>query len=340
MGLDRNIRVFGVNAGLGVALYPFKKNLIGAIETRGVFHTRDNEQWLANFNVPLYKEMTVIPESVDVIIASPDCGSGSMLRYSRAKKLGDHNFNKSLLEFFNTIITNYPKFFLFENLDGLFKSFPEKDFNQILQGYWLVKHNVSVSSYGNSQLTRKRLVVIGIRKDLPKKLIKAFKLPKCSLETLKTCGELYGDLGFKEDYKLAHIRERLDEVISIHAKKRLSFREIKEEWQNRLKGKKRWLSPGYSFSTAPGVYRNLHNDYPATARKANRQFDENGLALSPRQLARIMGIPDKFKIYTHPSKHNYWINKGRNTVTKGMVYEVATWFKSCLLKTQHIWQTI
>lgn len=338
MRLNDNFRVFGVNAGLGVALYPFKKYLIGAIETRKVFHTPGQEQWQANFKgIPLYRDYIDIPANLDLVISSPDCGSGSMLRYSRAKQLGDHTFNQSLLEFLRAITTSFPKFFLFENLAGLFKSFPESDFRAILKDYRLVMHNKSVSYFGNSQLTRKRLVIIGIRRDLPQKLTRYFKCPDYRSE-IKACWDIYGDLT-DEDYSIGHIRENPKEVISIHAKRRMSFEEIAQEWQTRLKGKKRWLSPGYTFSTAPGVYRNLNKDYPATARKANRQFDESGLALTPRQLARIMGIPDKFDIYTDKGKHNYWINKGRNTVTKGMVFEVPVWVKRCLIKNKHLWQT-
>lgn len=58
-----------------------------------------------------------------------------------------------------------------------------------------------------------------------------------------------------------------------------------------------------------------------TARKADRQFKWNGLPMSPRELARIMGIPDKFKIHIEEDRKNYWINKGRLIVTQTFPYE-------------------
>lgn len=329
-------KVLGVNSGLGVSLFPFKNNLIGNIETRGIFHTPGNEQWKANFqDLPLWKKEVTIPMGKDfdvtVIISSPDCGSGSVLRYSRAKKLGDHKKNDSLRQFFKAINFFKPKFFLFENLDGLYKSFPREDFANLLPGYRLVEHLESVSAWGNSQKNRKRLIIVGIRKDTNKMVDKYFKLPDY-MRDVKTCKELYGDLK-EEDPTIAHVREHIDEVISIHARCKMSLAVIQQHWSNRLKGKKRWVTePGFKFSTAPGVYRNLHGSFPATARKANRQFDYKGLTLTPRQLARVQGVGDDFILYYDKIKSKYWINKGRTVVTKTPPMEISIWFKNKLHK--------
>lgn len=330
-------KVLGINSGLGVSLFPFKKNLIGNVEMRGIFHTPGNEQWKANFGlIPLRRDTTFfLLEKPDVIISSPDCGSGSVFRFSRSKELGDHKNNKSLAMFFENINYYKPKFFLFENLNGLFKSFPETDFAELLKDYRLIKHLESVSKWGNSQKSRKRLVIVGVRRDQPKVMDKIFrKLPE--QVPLLRCWELYGDLGLA-DRSIGHLREPIDTSISIHAKKKMTLEEIRQHWKTRLKGKKRWVTePGFNFTTAPGVYRNLNHDYPATARKANRQFAQDGLTLTPRQLARIQGIPDSFKIYIGPddNKIGYWINKGRTVCTKTPPYEIGLWFKKCLIKIQ------
>lgn len=336
--LNPDVKILGVTAGLGVALYPFKDNLIGNIEPRPVFHTPLNEQWEANFpGIPLFKKDSWAPELTDVIISSPDCGSGSMLRMSRSKKMGDHKTNNSLITFLDYITQYAPKIFLFENLDGLFKSFPELEFRDILKQYRLIIHSCSVEYFGNSQKTRKRLIIVGIRNDLPKKVDKYFKKPDYRSK-IKTCIKLYGDLK-ESNMNLGHVREHQSLIISIYARTKMSIRQIRLYWRQNLKGKKRWFTYGKAkFLTAPGVYRNLANDYPATARKANRQFDHKGRMLTPRQLARIMGVPDIFHIHmVEGKKKNYWINKGRTAITKGMVYEVATWFKKCLIKSQNIW---
>lgn len=331
-----NYKVLGISAGLGVSLFPFKENLIANVEGRPIFHTPGNEQWKMNFGkIPLYKKFEKIEDIAykpDVIISSPDCGSGSILRYSRSKQLGDHKLNVSLRSFFLSIDQYKPKFFYFENLEGLWDSFPKATFIELCKNYRLIEHIESVSKWGNSQINRKRLVIIGIRRDLPSKIDKYFRLPHHE-DQIKTCGELYGDLRIKNK-ELGHIREDINEIISIHARKRMSLEEIRGVWENRLKGKKRWeTEKGFNFSTAPGVYRNLDNDYPATARKANRQFDDLGLTLTPRQLARVQGIPDDFGIYFDDTKPiKYWINKGRTVVTKTPPMEISLWFKKKLEK--------
>lgn len=340
--LSTEVKVIGVNAGLGVALFPFKNNLLLNIENRGVFHTKNSEQWEANFRgIPLYERLHLnkdLIKKIDILISSPDCGSGSILRLSRAKQYGNHKENHSLLMFFEAVDFYKPKIFLFENLEALFKSLPEKDFDTLLGDYRLIKHTASVKHFGNSQVNRKRLVIVGIRRDLPKKLLKYFKLPDYS-NRIKDCQSIYGDLGIEPNIELCHVREPQSDVISIHAGKRMSIAEITDTWNGALRGKSRWhlFYPGYKFTTAPGVYKNPATAYPATARKANRQFDHLGLMLSPRQLARVMGVPDKFKLHFDTARPGYWINKGRTCVTKGMVYEVSKWFKRQLIKSEHIW---
>lgn len=334
------MKVVGINSGLGVAVYAFKKHLVANVETRSVFHTKDNDQWKANFeNIPLHKSFNTLRKikDVDAIISTPDCGAASIFRLSRAKEYGTHKTNKSLDEFFKGLEFFKPKFFLFENLEGLFKTVTEDDFKEACPQYKLVIYNHPVTVFGNSQVNRKRLVIVGIRKDLPKGLKKYFKLDDIPEEgyDLKKCKKLMQGLGFKEDERFGHVREDMNKPIAIHGGKSMTPKQIRKEWKTRLKGKGRFYTDpkdNLKFKTAPGVYRNLSKSYPATARRANRQFDHHGLMMTPRQLARIMGVPDEFKIYIGNSNKLYWINKARTTITKGMVYEVSLWFKKGLKK--------
>lgn len=335
-----NPTILGISSGIGVSLYPFRRdNILANVEPRSVFHSPGNFQWKANFgDVPLYKSLPEVKvcQQVDIMISSPDCGAGSIFRMSRAKTWGDHTKNDSLNLFFEAVERYNPKLFLFENLNNLFKSLPEEEFNEKLKGYRLIKYSLPVSAWGNSQVHRKRLVIIGIREDLPNMLEDYFKLPKES-EPL-TCGELYGDLNTNPPKGITGlIRESLKETITLYAGFKATNSQIRDGWL--LYGKsKRWPVIGRKFSNAPGVYRNFNDSFPNTARKANRQYDQNGYMLTPRHLARIMGIPDHFIIY-HSDKPNlnYWINKGRVATTKGMVYEIPLWFRKCLLKSEYLW---
>lgn len=336
-------RVLGISSGIGVSLYPFKDHVIGNIEPRAIFHTPKSEQWKSNFEmVPLLREIPMKESDpfkamgVNVILSSPDCGSGSVLRYSVNKELGDIKENPSLLLFFRGIKRYKPDFFYFENLPGMFKSLPLEDFRKKVENYNLVVHQASVSRWGNSQVHRKRLVIIGIRKDISMDYEKIFRLPNLG-QDIKTCWELYGDLEdmfppsgnvttlWKAIIAAGNVRESIFDVITVFSKFKCTVGECQSYW---LKNKKfkRWVVEGRKFSNAPGVYRNRKNDYPATARKANRQFDHNGLMLTPRQLARVQGVPDEFKIHIDEDRLNYWINKGRAAVTKTPPMDISKWF--------------
>lgn len=53
----KELKVLGVSAGAGILLFPFRKNLIANVETRGVFYTKGLEQWKLNFgDTPYYKD--------------------------------------------------------------------------------------------------------------------------------------------------------------------------------------------------------------------------------------------------------------------------------------------
>jgi site-specific DNA-cytosine methylase len=329
------MRILGVNAGNGVLLFPFKKDVIGNIEIRSVFHTKGDYQWRLNFgNIPLYKKLgkdwkVLEIEDVDVIISHPDCGHSSVLAYSRAKKFGNPKENESLLLFFKSVSYYKPKVFLMENLTALIDNYGIDDLRSGLPHYHLVFHNLSVSEFGNSQINRKRLVLIGIRKDLPKFIRGVFR-NVFKMNTLKTSEELMKLV----DTDNGNIRENLKDVITLYAGYKDVIDNIRIEWITKRKNENRWKVTDRKFTTAPGVYKNRSFDYPATVRPTNRQFDHNGLMMSPRQLAVIQGIPSTFILYHDTNNLKYCINKGRVTVTKTPPYEIGIWFKKQLKKVK------
>lgn len=329
------MNILGVNAGNGVLLFPFKKDVIGNIEIRSVFHTPGDYQWKLNFgNIPLYRKIgkeLKLPEikGVDVIISHPDCGHSSILAYSRAKKFSNPKDNESLTLFFKSVNYYKPKVFLMENLTALIENYGIEDLKSGLPHYYLVFHNLSVSKFGNSQINRKRLVLIGIRKDLPKFIRGVFR-NVFKINPLKTSEELM-DLAYITN---GNIREDLKDVITLYAGYKDVIDNIRIEWITKRVHENRWKVTDRKFTTAPGVYKNRSFDYPATVRPTNRQFDHNGLMMTPRQLAMIQGIPNDFYLYHDTNKLKYCINKGRVTVTKTPPYEIGLWFKKQLNKVK------
>ena len=330
------MKTISVMGGNGVICYPFKNHLLFNAETRKLFHTKDNEQWVLNFkSIPYYKEKDFLENvqlnDLDVLIGAPDCGHSSALAYSRAKKLSNPRDNESLTLFIKSVLKYNPKVFLMENLPKLLVSITKEDFENTFKNYSLIFHTQSVSEFGNSQKTRIRLIIIGINKEYFGKdleLIQYHFSKIYKVSKLKTCGELTGDLK-KENLELGNIREDINSTITLYAGFRSTLYDIRDYWRKNPT-KKRITVHGRNFTTAPGVYRNLFNDYPSTARKANRQYNHNGLQLTPRELARIQGIPDRFKIFINPKNKMYWINKARTTVTKCPPFEIGYWFyKQC-----------
>ena len=187
------MNVLGVCAGQGALLFPFRKHLIGNIEIRGVFHTPGEEQWKSNFgDIPFYKGFCLqeFDEKVDIIISSPDCGASSVMRLSKVKELGNPKDNRSLNLVTAAILEYKPKIFLIENLPRLLSLLPKDFFEETFKDYKLVFHERSVSDYGNSQVSRKRLIVIGVHKKTGKKYLNAFnevfqvKTPKLTRDLL------------------------------------------------------------------------------------------------------------------------------------------------------------
>jgi len=332
------MKILGINGGNGVILYPMRKYLIGNVEIRPNFRTPYDIQWRLNFkDIPLTTDSQnmVDFDFPDVIVGAPNCGHSSMLAYSRAKKTSDPMKDESFELYMISLGYFKPKIFMMENLPKSLEMVPKEVWEKTLPQYELIFHNLPVTEWGNSQATRKRLVLIGIKKDhfgenLSKVQYHFSNVYK--VNELKYCEQLLEGLN-EENWDIAHIREDISDFITIYAGRKLTLRKIQRFWLKNPK-LKRWPVNDRKFSTAPGVYRNLNKDYPATARKANRQFNSQGLQMSPRELARIQGVPDKFQIYMDPNRKIFSINKGRTTVTKTPPYEIARWFYKQLKKVQ------
>lgn len=330
------LNVLGVMAGNGTCLYPFRKhfNIIGNFELRGVFYDKKQEQWKANFpNVIQHREYKKYKKRIDVIIGHPDCGDSSVLRMSRAKKKGEVKDNNSIAGYLQAIVDHQPDYFLLENLPGFLDGYGKEALEGYLNDYNLIYHLSSVANYGNSQISRKRLVIIGVNKILGEKILKYFKLPEIDKSELKFAQEF--EIGDNENQDICHVREPLNKTCNLYwgEERKITYAKAQRIWKGQYSTSARWYVGG-KMNNQPGVSRHLPNTYPLTVRKQNRQFRTDGLVLSPREMARIQGVPKSFKLVYHPEQSIYWINKARLTVTKSMPVEIATWFRKCILRAQ------
>lgn len=327
------MNVLGISAGQGALLFPFRKHLLGNIEPRGVFHTPGEEQWKANFkDVPFYKGYCLqeFDEKVDIIISSPDCGASSIMRLSKVKELGKPKDNRSLSLVIEGINYYKPKIFLIENLPRLLSLLPNEYLQEALKDYKLIFHERSVSDYGNSQVSRKRLVIVGVNKKAGKKYLNAFN-EVFQVKTPTITRELLFESPYGSNYNIP-IEKTLAmyDYRKLPAKKNLTVRKIQLLWNSDFKNEKKWPIKTAKMSTLPGVYRLELDKAPLTLRPADRQFRPDGYPLGILDFKAIMGFPKAYKIFMDEGNYLYWLNKARYTIAKGSVYEVGIWFKKCL----------
>lgn len=329
----KKLRILGVCAGQGALLFPFKKNLLGNIEIRGVFHTLGEEQWKLNFgDIPFYKGFCLqeFDEKVDIIISSPDCGASSIMRLSKVKELGKPKDNRSLNLVIEGINYYKPKIFLIENLPRLLSLLPNKYLQEAFKDYKLIFHERSVSDYGNSQVSRKRLIIIGVHKKTGKKYLNAFN-EVFQVKTPKLTRDLLSVSPYGSNYNIP-IEKTLAmyDYRKLPEKKNLTVEKIQVLWNSAFKNEKKWPIKTAKMSTLPGVYRLELDKPPLTLRPADRQFRPDGYPLGINDFKAIMGFPKQFKIYIDQENYLYWLNKARYTIAKGSVYEVGLWFKKCI----------
>lgn len=331
------MNVLGISAGQGGLLFPFREHLLGNIEPRGVFHTPGEEQWKANFkDIPFYKGYCLqeFDEKVDIIISSPDCGASSIMRLSKVKELGKPKDNRSLNLVIGGINYYKPKIFLIENLPRLLSLLPNEYLHEAFKDYKLIFHERSVSDYGNSQVSRKRLVIVGVHKKTGKKYLNAFN----EVFQVKT-PTITRELLFKSPYG-SNYNIPIEKTLAMYdyrklpAKKNLTVREIQLLWNSDFKNEKKWPIKTAKMSTLPGVYRLELDKAPLTLRPADRQFRPDGYPLGILDFKAIMGFPKQFKIYIDQENYLYWLNKARYTIAKGSVYEISVWFKCCLKRAE------
>ena len=327
----KDLKILGICAGQGALLFPWRKQLLGNIEPRSVFHTQKEEQWRLNFGeIPFLRNELPEKWHPDIILSSPDCGASSTMRLSKAKELGNPEKNKSIQLVIEGIMQYQPRVFMIENVPRLMNLMPEKVWQEALPNYHISFKVNSVSDFGNSQVSRKRLIIIGI-KNTAKSYIGCFDIifsvntPKLSRFILEAAN-MQPLIPFDKVLAMYDYRK-------LPKKKNLTVKEIQHLWTHDFKNEKKWPIKTAKMQTLPGVYKLDPDKPPLTLRPADRQFRPDGLPLGIQDFKNIQGFPKRFQIYLPEENYLYWLNKARYTIAKGAVYEVGIWFKKCIRKS-------
>lgn len=332
--MSKKLGVLGVCAAQGALLFPFlnskKYEIIGNVEPRGVFHTKKEEQWKLNFgDIPFEKKLDSLQKAEPfAIVGSPSCGHSSMFSYSRKKTLGEPKSDPTLNLFIQSLMFYKPQVFLMENLPKLLDLIPLTEWQEKLGEYDLIVHTHSVMEFGNSQKSRKRLMLIGVKKNsrVNKDIFnKVFKVAT-PLTTRQIRKLVRKNLNFREDDSKKLAMYHPDDP----SKATLTVGQVRKLWRTEFKDEFKWPVRKARMKTLPGVYRNRKDTWPLTLRPANRQFNYSGRTIGLEEFRIIMGFPEKFRVYYDETKKNYWLNKGRVTFSKGACYEIGLWFFRCL----------
>lgn len=334
----KKTKVLGVAAGGGALLLPFlnDKNykILGNIEPRAVFHTKNEENWKLNFGkIPFKTEFFDLNKRPDIIVGSPDCGASSIMRLSKVKELGNPEKNRTINLLIQAILIYKPDIFLLENVPKLLNLMPIEVWEKVFKKYGLIFHNHSMVDLGNSQASRKRLLIIGVKKGSSKfnkenfQRIFQINTPKVTRNLLEAPfydGNNWNYMPPKNKILAMYDYRKLPEKINLTVKR------IHYLWTHDFQCEKKWPIKTAKMSTLPGVYRLESDRPPLTVRPADRQFRPDGWPLGINDIRNIMGFPNTFRIFFDESNPIYWLNKARNVLAKGAVYETGIWFKQCL----------
>lgn len=335
------MNILGVSAGNGVLLYPFEQSLyhlvLGNIEGRPDYTFKGKPyQWELNFKGPFTSKLEYFikhyhQKPVDVILGHPKCGNSSKLALSRGKEYRSdkHRTDPSFMLFFEAVNYFKPKYWMLENLPKLMEEFSELEISELVGGDYFIHYlRVNDMDLGGSQESRNRIIVIGYK-------TAEYVWPILRVNTPEYTQYLLENLPIN-----GHFKENMWDRIAIYGGRQMTIAEIQQYWF-KYKPKRIFITlPGDDdkMAHAPGVYINWENTYPKTARKSNRQFNPNGLPMSPRELARIQNIPDSFKILDPilsakkglKLSKTALLNKARITVGSTPSFNVGKWFYKSL----------
>jgi DNA (cytosine-5)-methyltransferase 1 len=174
--------------------------------------------------------------NLDVLIGGPPCQDFSILRgpdWNRQGILADRG--RLYLHFLRSILTLKPKIFVFENVPGLVNANRGLAYQFIINGFrqtgWkIIFNNIVDSSLLGVPQKRKRLIVIGLRKDLSNNID-----PRKTHEILEHYLNNRNSLLAK--YPLTPLETFEGQPLSVLGDK---YREIMSEYSDLIQPKKQW----------------------------------------------------------------------------------------------------
>lgn len=167
------MKAIGMICGVGSMLIGAKKQgfeIIGNIEWRKYYHTGTFElnfpgAFMVNTLQDLTPEQKAKCDNLDLLIGHTECGNFSNLRADKNKAI-DAEDKGDIPQFVEAVQQLSPKFFIMDNLPKSLLLADWAYYNELLPNYDIHFEWVNNYGYGNVQKNRKRLFVIGSKKEL------------------------------------------------------------------------------------------------------------------------------------------------------------------------------
>lgn len=248
--------------------------------------------------------------SPDLVLGHPPCGNFSHLTFS-AQNIKDLSKRRKdpgrIPEFMEAVKTLQPRFFLMENLPKSLKAYDEDAYQKMIgDDYNFSIEHVSNYHYGNPQKYRKRMFVIGWRKDEDFSF-KQLEEPRPE----RTVREVLKGLTSDDIPEINHTHIDLDEVANIYfgvngdgTTKKYTYRKIKQILLDLPPGKTpTYISKDGTPKKKIGVLRLYWDKHAHTItgggwRRAMNKFHPiTAEPLTIREILRIQGAPDDFIIH-------------------------------------------
>jgi DNA (cytosine-5)-methyltransferase 1 len=172
------LRALGITDGIGSMLIGARNlgfEIVGNFEWRKYYYKKDEQgqnTFLKNFPGAFMRpgypqdDQKVLASlgKIDVVFSHPECGAFSALNFSnknyKEKQLGCADIPLAI----EAIAAVKPRFFFMDDLPRSFLGFPMSEYHQRLPDYDLFPEWISNYHYGNVQLNRKRMFMIGALK--------------------------------------------------------------------------------------------------------------------------------------------------------------------------------
>lgn len=324
------MKAIGITCGIGSMLVGARKagfRVAGNVEWRKYYHYRDPHgmnTFEANFPdapFPYSLDHMTADEierfmDADLALGHPECGAFSNLRNVRTTTYDDPC---DIPLFVDLVAKFQPRFFVMDDLPPSLDAFPMSEYVARLPDYDLFPEWISNYHYGNVQKNRKRMFMIGARKE-ERWAFMPGEDPDRVVTMRDTIGDLCDESGFAIRGQVRNHHDHVLDVVTgraMHLNARgqtATWRDLREWFLRHEPGK------AMEYHAADGtikvrfglsrVYWDGHCHVLIGTQPTIHPL--SGLPMSIRERARVQGFPDDFVFYGEVLEDDLTWNHDRN----------------------------